>query len=57
MSRVVFFPYHWHVEDLDDNVKIHIFGLTKNNKSIYITIDDFKPWIYVELPTEYFMDS
>ena len=52
MSRVIFFPYHWHIEDSDNHVKIHIFGLTKNNKSIYITIDDFKPWVYIELPTE-----
>ena len=49
-KRIIFFPYSWHVEDVDKNIKIYIFGLTAKYKSICIIINDFKPWVYVELP-------
>ena len=51
-KKIIFFSYHWHIEEDDRNMIIHIFGLTKKGKSIHIIIEDFKPWVYVELPPE-----
>ena len=48
---MIFFPYSWHLETESENIKIWIFGLTEKNKSICVIINDFKPYIYVELPT------
>ena len=45
------FPYHWHHIEEYGSTQLRIFGLSKNNESVYIQIDDFLPYIYVELPT------
>jgi DNA polymerase elongation subunit (family B) len=44
------FPYHWHHFEEYGCTKIRIFGLSEINESIYIQIDDFLPYIYIELP-------
>ena len=44
------FPYHWHHFEEYGSTKIRIFGLSETNESIYIQIDDFLPYIYIELP-------
>ena len=44
------FPYHWHHLEEYGSTKIRIFGLSETNESIYIQIDDFLPYIYIELP-------
>ena len=51
-KKITFFPYHWHIEEDERNMIIHIFGLTKKGKSIHVIIEDFKPWVFVELPLE-----
>jgi len=45
------FPYSWHHYEEYGATKIRIFGLSNNNESIYVQIDDFLPYIYVELPS------
>ena len=48
------FVYDWSIEeenDLDYNI-IRIWGLNKNNKSVCLVIDDFKPYVYMELPND-----
>ena len=45
------FPYSWHHYEEYGQTKIRIFGLSEKNQSIYLQIDDFLPYIYVELPS------
>ena len=45
------FPYHWHHIEEYGATQLRIFGLSQKNESVYIQIDDFLPYIYVELPT------
>src|SRR5579872_7152943 len=53
---VKFFAYHWDFEDVDIegggeiNV-IHIYGITKENKNVFIKVHDFSTYCYIELPT------
>ena len=44
------FPYSWHHYEEYGSTKIRIFGLSVANESVYVQIDDFLPYIYVELP-------
>ena len=46
------FPYHWHVLEEYGATKIRIFGLSQSNESVYVQVDDFLPYMYVELPTK-----
>ena len=43
------FPYSWHHYEEYGSTKLRIFGLS-GNESVYVQIDDFLPYIYVELP-------
>ena len=49
-KKMNIFPYHWHHFEEYGSTKIRIFGLSETNESIYIQIDDFLPYIYIELP-------
>lgn len=44
------FSYNWHVKEIDNVTQINIFGLDEKNRNIYISVDDFTPYIYLELP-------
>lgn len=44
------FPYSWNHYEEYGSTKIRIFGLSELNESIYIKIEDFLPYIYIELP-------
>jgi DNA polymerase elongation subunit (family B) len=46
---VVFYPYQWHEDDNEDSCTIHIFGLDDENKNVYVRVDDFTPYAYIEL--------
>lgn len=50
METVQVFPYSWNTYEENDTLGIRIFGLNKNNETVFVLIDDFKPYIYVELP-------
>lgn len=45
-----FKAHSWHPVDEDGNCKIYIFGLTLKGKSVVVKVDDFSPWVYLELP-------
>jgi DNA polymerase elongation subunit (family B) len=45
------FPYHWHHIEEYGTTQLRIFGLDQQNKSVYIQINDFLPYIFVELPS------
>jgi len=45
------FPYSWHIDDQQqERTVIRIYGLNEKNQSICVTINDFTPYIYLELP-------
>lgn len=51
MSLESFFVYSWHVDDSETEVTcIRAYGLNKDNKNVCVRIDDFTPYVYVQLP-------
>ena len=47
------FPYSWHIDDQQqERTVIRIYGLNEKNQSISVTIKDFTPYIYLELPED-----
>jgi DNA polymerase elongation subunit (family B) len=47
-----FFVYQWSVEEDNDSTLIRAYGITQDNKTLYVRIDDFTPYCYIELPSE-----
>lgn len=46
-----FFVYSWHIDEKEREVtSIRAYGLNKNNENVCIRIDDFTPYVYVQLP-------
>lgn len=46
-----FFPYSWHVDDEEEEITcIRIYGIDENNKNICVRVDNFTPYVYIELP-------
>lgn len=51
MEKFTCFTYSWHIdEDEEDVTSIRIYGLDKNNKNVCIRINNFTPFVYLELP-------
>lgn len=51
MQKEKFFPYSWHIdEDEKEVTSIRIYGLSDKNKNICVRVDNFTPYVYVELP-------
>lgn len=51
MSLQSFFVYSWHVDDAEKEVtSIRAYGLNKENENVCLRIDDFTPYVYVQLP-------
>lgn len=46
------FPYAWNVYEPRDgsHLTIRVFGLNDQNESVYVSIQNFLPYIYIELP-------
>ena len=52
MQQNYFFPYSWHVDEKEEEItSIRVYGLDKNNKNVCLRIDNFTPYIYMELPS------
>ena len=52
MTSSLFFPYSWHTDDNEEEItSIRIYGLSETNKNICVRIDNFTPYVYIELPT------
>lgn len=46
------FSYSWYLDEKQTEMTvIRVYGLDKNNNTICLHIKDFKPWVYVELPS------
>jgi DNA polymerase elongation subunit (family B) len=51
MERHQFFPYSWHIDDKEEDITcIRIYGIDKNNKNVCVRVDNFTPYVYLELP-------
>ena len=50
MNNNTFFSYYWFLDERETEItSIRVYGVNKN-KSICLIIDDFRPYIYLELP-------
>jgi DNA polymerase elongation subunit (family B) len=51
MEQKSFFPYSWHIdEDEEDITSIRVYGLDDKNQNVCIRVDNFTPFVYLELP-------
>ena len=51
MESSSFFVYAWHIDEKEKDVtSIRAYGLNSKNENVCIRIDDFTPYVYVELP-------
>jgi len=44
------FIYNHYVDPEDEAGVIHLFGLTPENQSVYVKVNGFTPYMYIELP-------
>ena len=53
MQSHTFFPYDWKIDDRQINVtSIRIYGLDDQDKTVCARVDNFTPFVYIELPDE-----
>ena len=51
MQTTTFFPYSWHLDKTEDERTVfRIYGLDQNSESVCVRINDFTPYVYLELP-------
>lgn len=50
MKLDIVFSYFWHIDDKEEHTAIRLYGLGNNNENICLRIDDFQPYVYIELP-------
>ena len=51
MQTDSFFPYSWHIDESETEITcIRIYGLNNDNKNICLRVDNFTPYVYIELP-------
>ena len=47
------YTYQWHYDDkTEERSTIHMFGLDCENKSVYVKINGFTPYVYMEIPED-----
>ena len=44
------FPYSWNTYEENGSLGIRIFGMNKENESVFVLVTGFTPYIYIELP-------
>ena len=51
LKEGVVFPYFWHLDDRNTEVTvIRVYAINKNNETVVLCINDFTPYVYLELP-------
>lgn len=51
MTKSICFPYSWYIDEEETEVtSIRIYGLDEENKNVCLRVDNFHPYIYIELP-------
>jgi DNA polymerase elongation subunit (family B) len=54
MEHFKFFPYSWHIEEDEEEITIiRIYGLSEDNENVCVSVNDFTPYIYIELPDRF----
>lgn len=52
MEPFKFFPYSWYVDEKEEEItSIRVYGLLEDNQNVCVRIDNFTPYVYIELPT------
>lgn len=52
MEKSSFFAYSWHIDDKQrEQTVIRIYGLDEKNENVCVTVKDFTPYVYLELPS------
>jgi DNA polymerase elongation subunit (family B) len=53
MERGQLFAYSWTIADEEKEItSIRIYGLTEQNENICVVVNDFTPYVYLELPDD-----
>lgn len=51
MEKCTMFPYSWHIDEKEEDVtSIRVYGLNESNENICVRINNFTPFVYLELP-------
>lgn len=51
METLKTFIYSWHIDESEEEVtSIRIFGIDENNRNICLKVNNFTPYVYIELP-------
>lgn len=51
MDKGKLFSYSWHIDEKEEDITcIRIYGLNEKNENLCIRIDNFTPYVYLELP-------
>ena len=52
-SKRVFFSYYWFLDEKEEDVtSIRIYGVNVKEENICVRVDDFQPYVYIELPSD-----
>lgn len=52
-SKHVFFSYYWFLDEKEEDVtSIRIYGINDKEENICVRVDDFQPYVYIELPSD-----
>jgi DNA polymerase elongation subunit (family B) len=58
MEKQQIFPYSWHIDEEQNEItSIRIYGLNEENMNICLRVDDFTPYVYIELPNRITWDT
>lgn len=49
-TEVEIFPHSWNTYEENDTLGLRIFGLNEQNESVYVMVNNFQPYVYLELP-------
>lgn len=51
MENYTMFTYSWHIDEDEKNVtSIRVYGINKANENVCVRINNFTPFVYLELP-------
>ena len=52
-TKGILFSYYWFIDNEEEEItSIRIYGVNNYNKNICLRVDDFQPYIYLELPVD-----
>jgi DNA polymerase elongation subunit (family B) len=53
LSLNKFFPYQWVIDEKEKEVtSIRVYGIDFEDKNVCVRINNFTPWVYIELPCD-----